>query len=98
VCQTIFDEKVRSLGMFDQELVSKNATCTSAGHTYESLSMMTFPCSNHGVTVCGGLLYVMGRGNPSGSVCCFNPQKMNEALLTLNITDWNEVSHHLMKS
>lgn len=37
--------------------------------------MMTFPCSNHGVTVCGGLLYVMGRGNPSGSVCCFNPPK-----------------------
>lgn len=60
--------------------------------------MMTFPCSNHGVTVCGGLLYVMGRGNPSGSVCCFNPQKMSEALLTLNITDWNEVSHHLIKS
>lgn len=29
--QTIFDEKVKSLGMFDQELVSKNATCTSIG-------------------------------------------------------------------
>lgn len=61
--------------------------------------LATRPMSpNHGVTVCGGLLYETGRGNPSGSVCCFDPQKMNEALLTLNITDWNEVSHHLMKS
>ena len=43
--------------------------------TYESLSMMTFPCSNHGFAVCGGLLYVMGGGNPNGSVCCFIPRK-----------------------
>lgn len=62
--------------------------------------MMTFHCSNHGVVVCERLLYViiMGGRNPNGSVCCFNPQKMNGVHLTQNITEWNEMSHHLMKS
>lgn len=48
-----------------------------ATKTRESFLMMPIACANHCVAVCGGLLYVMGGSNLTGSVCCFN-SKQNE--------------------